>query len=211
MDKENINAAESNLDGANEEEKKVSVGESTDANKNNSSEDNQGENQEETGKDKSGEVDEKENKRQGYEKRQADKSLSTGGDQSTDDAVTVQDLVRQNQRQAIEAITVVTENDSDEQQSLKQDIGDNWSEVKKFFKNTSSAKIPTAEEVRQDILSAHAAFRQRSPRANTDGSEATRKVTQTGAASAGTSKPNPTGNDKKSVLPKSSSVDDWYN
>lgn len=154
--------------------------------------------------------DPKEQAREGYAQRQAEKQakdLSQPAD-TKDDALTVTDMVRQNQRLAVQQATVPSDTDSEEVRAVKQDINDNWDGVKKFYKNTSDAKIPTPEEIRADIIAAHAAFRSRNPLSQ-DPNQAARSISATGPSGAGKGTA-PTPQQPKRVLPESKPMDQWY-
>ena len=154
---------------------------------------------------------EKERNREGYAQRHAKKELDEKPPQTTEpkaDPLTVDDMVRQNQRLAVKSVTVITENDAEDARQLKQDINDNWEGVKKYYKNTSDAKIPTAEEIESDLLAAYAAYRNRNP-VSDDTKDAARQISTTGPNGRGQGAPSNPKQTKK-ILGESRPMDQWY-
>lgn len=130
-------------------------------------------------------------------------------DVSEDKFITRAEVEKDNEKKAIEELTVVSDTDDEMSTSLKKEINDNWDAIKPFYTGKSGKKTPQA--IKEDILDAHAAWKRRHGGSNKDttGKEVVAQLsTMTGMGGFASKKP-VTG-ERKRILPSAQSPKNWY-
>jgi len=120
--------------------------------------------------------------------------------------VSKSEFYRGNEKEAVKRATIPTDNDTPEQIALKKEIDENWESITKYFKGTSGKSTP--EDIHEDILDAHAAWKRRNPPTEEDESDDVADIVA--ERGHGGSPPPPPQKKRKRVIKPQGGMDTWY-
>lgn len=121
--------------------------------------------------------------------------------------VTKAEQAKKNEQKAIKLATEAQEGDSEELSELKEEIDANWDAIKRFYRNVSGKDDP--QDIYEDILDAHAAWKRRGPAPKGDGGKQATADLSASRGGKGTSPKNPQPA-RKRILSKESKPSEWY-
>jgi len=119
--------------------------------------------------------------------------------------ITRKEFVKLNQKQAIDRVTNAKDSDSDTLKALKQDIADNWDEVKGNY--VARRGEDSVEDIYEDLVDAYNVFRGRTPKE--DGSNPALEL-QKESRAKGTGGDKPTEKRDIKILRTAKGPEDWY-
>jgi len=138
-------------------------------------------------------------------KEEAPKEDDAPKEEPKGEFITRKEFVKVNQKQAIAQVTNAKDSDSDTLTALKQDIADNWDEVKGNY--VARRGEDSVEDIYEDLIDAYNVFRGRTPKE--DGSNPALEL-QKESRAKGTGGNKPTAKRDIKILRTAKGPETWY-